>query len=110
MRISHFFCFLSIAAGGVAAPALAHAGEQEPPSIISYGVNGFWTGAQVGLNNTAILSNAPSGTFDLQADGTSFALNSGTPLLANSGTFRKTSGTGVTTITTPFNNAEIVTA
>lgn len=38
-----------MATAGVAAPALAHAGEQEPPSIITYGVNGFWTGAQIGL-------------------------------------------------------------
>jgi hypothetical protein len=49
MRISHFFCFLSISAAGVAAPALAHASEEEPPSIINYGVSGFWTGAQIGL-------------------------------------------------------------
>jgi hypothetical protein len=49
MRISHFFCFLCIATPAVAAPTLAHAAEEEPPSIINYGVNGFWTGAQVGL-------------------------------------------------------------
>lgn len=49
MRISQFFCFVSITAACMAAPALAHAGEEEPPSIINYGVSGFWTGAQVGL-------------------------------------------------------------
>lgn len=49
MRISHFFCLVSISLAGVAAPALAHAAEQEPPSIINYGVSGFWTGAQVGV-------------------------------------------------------------
>ncbi|HEU4581360.1 MAG TPA: hypothetical protein VFS67_24050 [Polyangiaceae bacterium] len=49
MRISHFFCFLSISAAAVAMPALARAAEEDPPSIIHYGVNGFWTGAQIGL-------------------------------------------------------------
>jgi hypothetical protein len=49
MRITQLFCFLAMATAGVAAPARAHAGEQEPPSIINYGVSGFWTGAQIGL-------------------------------------------------------------
>lgn len=31
-----------------ALPSVASA-QQEPPSIISYGSNGFWTGAQIGL-------------------------------------------------------------
>src|SRR5262245_28099388 len=39
-----------------------------------------WTGAAIGLNGTAILSNAPTATFDLQADGiNTFGLNGGTP-------------------------------
>jgi hypothetical protein len=56
----------------------------------------------------SILSNAPSGTFDVQADGNSFILNSGTPLVVNAGAFRKTAGTGVNTVTTAFNNAGLV--
>jgi len=69
---------------------------------------GTWTGAQVSLNNTAILSNAPSATFDLQGDGSTFILNAGTPLVVNSGTFRKTSGTGVNTVIVLFNNGGLV--
>jgi hypothetical protein len=65
---------------------------------------GTWTGGQVSFNTGVSFSNAPAATFDLLADGSAIVLN-GTPAsLANSGTFRKTSGTGVTTISTPFNN------
>jgi hypothetical protein len=67
-----------------------------------------WTGAQVGMSATAILSNAPSGIFDLQGDGSTVSLNGGTPLVVNSGTFRKTSGTGVSTVGVPFNNGGLV--
>jgi hypothetical protein len=49
MRISQLLFSLSIAAASVAAPRIAHAAEDEPRSIIKYGVNGFWTGAQIGL-------------------------------------------------------------
>jgi hypothetical protein len=49
MKISHFLSMFSIAGACVAAPSLAHAAEDEPPSIMKYGVNGFWTGAQIGL-------------------------------------------------------------
>jgi hypothetical protein len=49
MKISQFFSVLSIAGACLAAPSLAHAAEDEPPSVIKYGVNGFWTGAQIGL-------------------------------------------------------------
>jgi len=50
MRISYFISSFSIAAAVcIGLPALAQAAEDEPPSIIKYGVNGFWTGAQIGL-------------------------------------------------------------
>lgn len=49
MKISHFFFLLSIAGACLATPAVARAAEEEPPSIFKYGVNGFWTGAQIGL-------------------------------------------------------------
>ena len=51
-----------------------------------------------------MFSNSPSATFDLLADGNAFILNSNIPLLVNSGTFRKTAGSGVSTISTLFNN------
>ena len=69
---------------------------------------GSWAGVQITFTSSSILSNAPSGTFDLQADGNCFVLNSGTPVVVNSGTFRKTSGTGVSTAVIPFNNAGLV--
>jgi len=49
MKISHFFCMLSIAGACIATSSRAHAAEDGPPSLFTYGVNGFWTGAQIGL-------------------------------------------------------------
>ena len=63
---------------------------------------GAWTAGQIICNN-ALFSNAPAGTFDLQASGSSFALNSGTPLFANAGLLRKT-GSGTNTVTMPCAN------
>jgi len=67
-----------------------------------------WSGAQVTCNNNPVLSNAPSGTLDLQTDGVAFAANTGNPLLVNSGTLRKSAGTGATTITARCNNVGLV--
>jgi hypothetical protein len=69
---------------------------------------GSWSGAQVTCNNNSVLSNAPSGTLDLQADGLAFAANTGNPLLVNSGTLRKSAGTGATTISARCSNAGLV--
>src|SRR6185436_15479005 len=41
-------------------------------------------------------------------DGSTFGINGGTPLVVNAGTFRKTSGTGVNTVSIPFNNGGLV--
>jgi hypothetical protein len=49
MKISLFLSSLSIAVACVAAPSLAHAAEDEQPSVIKYGTDGFMTGAQIGL-------------------------------------------------------------
>jgi len=49
MRISHFVSSLSIVAASVAAASVAHATEEEAPSVMKYGTNGFMTGAQIGL-------------------------------------------------------------
>src|SRR6266850_341000 len=68
---------------------------------------GSLTGGQVTCN-TAVFSNAPSATFDLPGDGNAFLANSGYPSLVNAGTFRKTGGTGVSTITVPFHNSSLV--
>jgi hypothetical protein len=48
MKTSHFTCCALLAAAAVALPERALAAE-EAPSIITYGSNGFWTGAQLGL-------------------------------------------------------------
>lgn len=47
MKTSHFACCALLAAATVALPNRALA--DEAPSIITYGSNGFWTGAQLGL-------------------------------------------------------------
>lgn len=39
---------LALMTGLLAAPAVARA-QDETPSVISYGLDGFWTGAQIGL-------------------------------------------------------------
>jgi hypothetical protein len=38
-----------IAAGGFLATPALHAASDDTPSIVSYGFDGFWTGAQIGL-------------------------------------------------------------
>lgn len=48
MKTSHFACSALVAAAAVVLPAHALAAD-EPPSIITYGTNGFWTGAQIGV-------------------------------------------------------------
>jgi hypothetical protein len=48
MKTSHFAFGALIAATALALPERALAAD-DPPSIISYGSNGFWTGAQLGL-------------------------------------------------------------
>lgn len=70
--------------------------------------NAVWTVGALTCNNTAVFSNAPNALFDLQADGSAVILNSGTPLFANGGTIRKTSGSGTSTIGIPCNNAALV--
>jgi hypothetical protein len=66
-------------------------------------VSGTWSGGQISCSG-AVFSNAPSATFDFLADGSAFVLSSGTPLLVNSGTLRKTAGAGTTTTTVRCNN------
>ena len=68
---------------------------------------GTWTGGQVALNVGTVFSNAPSATFDLLGDGTALALN-GASVVGNAGTFRKTGGTGVTTVSVTLNNSGLV--
>jgi hypothetical protein len=65
----------------------------------------IWTGATVACNNSAVFSNAPSGFFDLQADGTAFIINAGNPLVVNSGILRKSAGSGTTTVGVRCSNA-----
>jgi len=71
---------------------------------------GSWSANNVYCYNNALLTNAPTGTLDLQADGTAFWLQSGSPSLANAGTLRKSAGTGTSTISLPCNNSGVVQA
>jgi hypothetical protein len=71
---------------------------------------GSWSVGQVACYNSPVFSNAPGATFDLTADGTAFTIYSGSPLLANAGTLRKTAGTGATTISVPCANSGSVQA
>ena len=67
-------------------------------STLVNGGAGAWTAGQI----TAIgggFSNAPAAIFDIQADGNTFVLSSGSPFLANAGTIRKTGGTGTSVAT-----------
>jgi len=68
--------------------------------------NGTWAGSPGGsaINfSGGVLSNAPGATFDCAFDGT-MVNDGGTDLFANGGLFRKTGGTGSTTISVPFYN------
>jgi len=70
---------------------------------------GTWSGGQVSFSG-GVFSNAPTATFDFQADGSALVLSSGTPLLVNAGAMRKTSGAGTTTTTVRCNNTGSVQA
>jgi hypothetical protein len=64
-----------------------------------------WSAGQVTCTGTAVFSNAPSGVLDLQGSGTySFSTASGAPWVVNSGTIRKTTSSGASTINTAFRN------
>jgi autotransporter-associated beta strand protein len=67
-----------------------------------------WTEAgAILMDNNAVLSNTPSGTFDCAGDGT-MQNGPGTNQVLNAGLFRKTEGTGVTQINVPFFNTGTV--
>lgn len=68
------------------------------------GGTGAWTGGQIQCSGGTVFSNTPGATFDFQADGAAFVLAGGSPVLGNAGTFRKTAGTGTTTISLPCHN------
>jgi len=72
--------------------------------------SGLWTGGTVEIYNTALLTNSPAGTLDLQADGNAFHVVNGSPALANAGLLRKNAGTGTSTITVPCGNSGTVQA
>ncbi|MBI1839344.1 MAG: hypothetical protein HYR88_00635 [Verrucomicrobia bacterium] len=75
--------------------------------LINAGV-GAWTGGLVFFNNGAVLSNAPSGTLDIQGDGNAFLLITGPSVLANGGLLRRSSGAGTGQISIPCYNSGTV--
>src|ERR1017187_8763020 len=68
------------------------------------GTTWYWYGG-----NGARLENRPGGLLDVQLDG-SFTLVSGTPVINNAGTFRKSGGSGTLTMSSAFvfNNSGLV--
>src|ERR1043166_1679935 len=77
-------------------------------SLVNGGSGTFTATGQVNFSAPAFFSNSPSATFDLQVDGTVFAVNIGSPLVINAGTLRKTAGIGVSVISVPFNSTGLV--
>ncbi len=78
--------------------------------ILVNGGAGSWAGpGQVNCSAPAVFSNSPSATFDLLADGNALILNAGSSVpVANAGLFRKTGGTGLSTVNIVFNNSGTV--
>jgi hypothetical protein len=99
---------LTVMANGGLAISGATAKGFNGGSLVNGGSGTFTATGQVSLNAPAVFSNSPSATFDLQADGNAFILSTGSPLVVNAGTLRKTAGTGVSTISTLFNSAGLV--
>ena len=63
-----------------------------------------WTAGTFYLNNSAVLNNQSGSLFDLTSDNT-LSWSAGTAgTINNSGTFRKSAGTGTSSIDDPFNN------
>jgi len=72
------------------------------------GGSAMWAIGQIICGGGAVFSNAPAATFDLLADGSAFAISAGGQSLVNSGTFRKSAGSGTSTVSIPCNNAGTV--
>ena len=60
-------------------------------TLVNGGV-GVWTAGQITSSSGSIFSNAPAGTFDLQADGNAIVATGGGGLVFNAGVLRKTAG------------------
>ena len=72
---------------------------------------GTWSAGQMGCYGSALFSNTPAATLDFTADGNAIYLAGGdNPLFVNAGTFRKTAGTGTTTVSLPCANAASIQA
>jgi hypothetical protein len=68
-----------------------------------------WTGGDIAMANGAVFNNLPGGTWDAQGDaGFVWNLVGVTPALNNAGTFRKSAGTGTTTVAVTFSNTGTV--
>ena len=70
---------------------------------------GSWSGGPLSCYNNPLFTNAPSGTFDFQADGNALA-QFGSAVLANAGTLSKSAGTGITTVGAACYNSGLIQA
>ena len=72
---------------------------------INNGGTASWSGADIWSGGGATITNQAGGVFDVQGDA-SFLANQGGPVtINNAGTFKKSGGTGTTSITAAFNNS-----
>ena len=78
-------------------------------TLVNGGV-GVWTAGTINCSPGSVFSNAPAGTFDLQADGNAIAVAGGGGQLVNAGMLRKTAGSGTSTISVPCGNSGTVLA
>ena len=72
--------------------------------IVNWGL-ATWNAGQILFRGSAVFSNAPGSILDLPHDGAAMTLASGSPLLANSGTIRKSAGTGNTILNLPLESS-----
>ena len=72
--------------------------------------NALWSAGTILLASSGVISNTATGTFDCAFDGSLSSGGGSGQAVMNTGLFRKTAGTGVTTINNPiaFNNAGTV--
>jgi len=67
-----------------------------------------WTAGTVFASRAAALANQAGALFDLQSDGALSSVFDTTSVFTNTGTLRKSAGSGITTLGIPFNNAGAV--
>ncbi|MCP9496209.1 MAG: hypothetical protein MSG64_17310 [Pyrinomonadaceae bacterium MAG19_C2-C3] len=80
-------------------------------NLVATNTNGLFIGGGVfGISGGGTFNNLSGSLFDIQADVGISNAGGGTTLFTNAGTFRKSAGTGTSTISVPFNNNGVVEA